>query len=151
MHEEPIKIEILNEDEKPFVPEQPARSAFKEKAGEAGKKVAGTAASTAKKAWDSNARKKVTGGVKKGATKVATKGTQLVQDKVVQVAEQQAKERVAAAQTKMRETDWKHEAQAGTVRGLRWLSQKFSDLAERFSQPRKPNDETVESNEGGVG
>ena len=138
MSEEILKIEIPVEEETPFVPEQPNPRTIKSRAGDAGRKVAASAATTAQKAWESDARKKVTGGVKRGATAVAKKGTHLVQEKMVKVAEEQAKERVAAAKIKLRETDWKHEAQSKTAQGLSWLSQKLSQLAARFT-PKEGN------------
>lgn len=141
-----LKIEIPVEEETPFVPEQPVPSLVKEKAGAAGRQVAETAASTAKKAWDSGARKRVTHEVKRGATAVAGKTAQLVQEKMVKTAEQQVKAQYEAMQTHVRETDWKHEAQSGTARGLRWLSQKLAQLAERFTPQetnKQPEDDEV--------
>ena len=129
-----LKIEIPEEAEAPFIPEQSTGSRVKERAGAAGRQVAGTAVSTAKKAWQSDARKKVTHEVKRGAATVAGKTASVVQDKMVKTAEAQAKAQYEAMQTRIRETDWKHEIQSGTVRGLRWLSQKFAQLAERFTQ-----------------
>jgi hypothetical protein len=135
-----LKIEIPVEDETPFVPEQAETSHVKERAGRlaesagnAGKQVADTAVTTAKKAWQSDARKKVTGEVKRGASTVAGKTARVVQDKMVKTAETQAKAQYEAMQTRIQETDWKHEAQTGTARGLKWLSLKLSELAERFT------------------
>ena len=135
-----LKIEIPVEEDVPFVPEEPAKSRVKERAGQvaesasiAGKQVTDTAVSTAKKAWNSDARKKVTHEVKRGAATVAGKTARVVQDKMVKTAEEQAKAQYEAMQTRIRETDWKHEAQSGAARGLRWLSQKFARLAERFT------------------
>ncbi len=131
MEKEILKIEIPVEDETPFVPEQNSSRKLTTRAGEA-------AAVTAHKAWDSDARKQVTGGVKRGVTAVAKKGTHLVQEKMVKVAEEQARERLTAVKTTIRETDWKHEAQSKTAQGLNWLSQKLSQLATRFT----PKEET---------
>ena len=134
MQDEPIlKIEIPDEEDAPFVPEVPAHSGVTEQVNAAGRQVAQTAVSTAKKAWDSQVRKRVTD----GATAVAGKTARVVQDKMVKTAEAQAKAQMEAVQTRIRETDWKHEAQSGTARGLRWLSRKLAQLAERFT----PQDE----------
>ena len=122
MEQEPIKIVIEEEDVAPFVPENRGRN------------VKGRVGTAAKKAWRSDARKKVTRGVKRGATAVAAKGGQVVQTAVVQRAEDQARQRVERAKTRIRETDWKAEAKTGTERGLRWLSQKLARLAERVHQ-----------------
>jgi len=152
-----LKIEIPDEEDAPFVPEQSTKSRVKERAGaagqqiadtagNAGRKVAGTAVSTAKKAWQSDARKKVTGEVKRGAATVAGKTAAAVQDKMVKTAEAQAKAQYEAMQTRIRETDWKHEAQTGTARGLRWLSQQIAKLAERFTPQDEEEDEPVNGN-----
>ncbi len=148
-----LKIEIPVEEDAPFVPEQAGTSRVKESAGRlaesagnAGRQVTETAVSTAKKAWQSDARKKVTNEVKRGASTVAGKTARVVQDKMVKTAEEQAKAQYEAMQTRVRETDWKHEAQSGTARGLRWLSQKFAELAERFNPQAEVKEETSETN-----
>ena len=133
MEQEPIKIVIEEDETAPFVPEDTGRN-VKARVGEAGKQAATVAGSAAKKAWRSNARKKVTRGMKRGATAVAAKGGQAVQTAVVQRAEDQARQRVERAKTRIRETDWKAEAKTGAERGLRWLSQKLARLAERVHQ-----------------
>ncbi len=122
MEQEPIKIVIKEDEAAPFVPEN------------GGRDVKGRVGEAAKKAWRSEARKKVTRGVRKGAAAVAAKGGQAAQAAVVQRAEDQARQRVERAKTRIRETDWKAEAKTGTGRGLRWLSQKLARLAERVNQ-----------------
>ncbi|MCB8967187.1 MAG: hypothetical protein H6665_01060 [Ardenticatenaceae bacterium] len=141
-NEQPIKIIIPPEEdaavEEPvLVPERPSRNPspqVKQVAGAAGKQVVGVA----KKAWDTDARRKVTGGMKRGATAVAAKGTKLVQDKVVETAERQAREQAAAMQTRIKETDWKAEAQSGTAKALQWLSTSLSNLAARLTPAKEP-------------
>lgn len=127
----PIKIEIL-EEEKPFVAEE-AQPDGKEKVKAVGQQVSETAVAAAQKAWQSDARKKVTGTIRQGAAK----GVHAVQDKVAQTAEEQARAQTAALQNKLRETDWKHEAQTGAARGLRWLSQQLANLSQRFAPAEK--------------
>ena len=129
-----LKVEIPVEDETPFVPEQP-----KETAVDA---VKSQASKAAKQAWDSELRKKATRGMKKGATAVAAKSQQVVQERMVKAAEEQARQQTEAIKTKIRETDWQHEAKQGTAKGLRWLSAQLNKLAERFT----PKEETEESN-----
>ena len=128
-----LKIEIPVEDEAPFVPEQPQPTAVDT--------VKSQAANTAKKAWNSDLRKKATGGMKRGATAVvgtvAAKSQKVVQERMVKAAEEQARQQTEALKTKLRETDWQHEAKQGTASGLRWLSQQFARLAERFT-PKEP-------------
>ena len=129
-----LKVEIPVEDETPFVPEQP-----KETAVDA---VKSQASKAAKQAWDSELRKKATRGMKKGATAVAAKSQQVVQERMVKAAEEQARQQTEAIKTKIRETDWQHEAKQGTAKGLRWLSAQLNKLAERFT----PKEEIEESN-----
>ena len=139
--ETPLKIEIPPEDgaetpvveAPPLVPERPSRNTsgqVKNAAGKAGEQLAGAA----KKAWDSEARRKAT----RGAAAVAAKGSQMVQDKVVKTAEEQARERAAAVRTRMQETDWKTEAQTGTAKALKWLSERFAAMAARFTPAKEP-------------
>ncbi|MCA9919367.1 MAG: hypothetical protein KC445_15515 [Anaerolineales bacterium] len=129
-----LKIEIPVEEETPFVPEQPGQTAVDA--------VKAQAASAAKQAWDSDLRKKATRGMKRGAAKVATKGQQVMQERMVKAAEQQARQQTEAIKTKIRETDWQHEAKQGTANSLRWLSAQLSKLAERFT----PKEENQDSN-----
>lgn len=119
-----LKIEIPVE-ETPFVPEQPGPTAV-----DAVKKQA---ANVAKQAWNSDLRKKATRGMKHGVTAVAAKSQKVVQERMVKAAEEQARQQTEAIKTKIRETDWQHEAKQGTANGLRWLSAKLSKLAERFT------------------
>ena len=123
-----LKVEIPVEEETPFVPEQP-----KETAVDA---VKSQASKAAKQAWDSDLRKKATRGMKKGATAVAAKSQQVVQERMVKAAEEQARQQTEAIKTKIRETDWQHEAKQGTAKGLRWLSAQLNKLAESFT-PRE--------------
>lgn len=142
MSDEPnyLKIEIPVEEEKPFVPEQAGPTALRTGADA----VKNQAANAAKQVWDSDLRKKATRGMKKGATAaagaVAAKGQQVMHDRVVKAAEEQAKQQAEALKTKIRETDWQHEAKQGTAKGLRWLSAQLAKLAERFT-PKTTNPE----------
>ena len=120
-----LKVEIPVEDETPFVPEQPQPTAADA--------VKAQAANVAQQVWDSELRKKATRGMKRGATKVAAKGQQMIQERMVQAAEQQARQQTEAIKTKIKETDWQHEAKQGTANGLRWLSAQLSKLAKRFT------------------
>lgn len=133
-----LKIEIPVEEDPPLVPEQPGPTALSTGVDA----VKDQAASAAKQVWDSDLRKKATGGLKKGATAVAAKGQQVVQDHMVKAAEEKARQQTEALKTKIRETDWQAEAKQGTAKGLRWLSEQLSKLAERFT----PKEETEESN-----
>lgn len=131
-----LKIEIpVEEEESPFVPEQPGPTALRTGADAVKKQ----AASAAKQAWDSKGMKRGAAAV---AGTVAAKSQKVVQERVVKAAEDQARQQTEAIKTKIRETDWQHEAKQGTANGLRWLSAQLSKLAERFT----PKEETNESN-----
>lgn len=127
-----IEIPVEDDEEAPFVPEQPQPTAV-----DAAKSQA---ANAAKQAWNSNLRKKATGGMKRGATAVAAKSQKVVQERMVKAAEEQARQQTEAFKTKLRETDWQHEAKQGTANGLRWLSQQFAKLAERFTPKETPEE-----------
>ena len=51
--------------------------------------------------------------------------------RVADAAEQQAKQRAADVQQRIRETDWQSEARVGLVGGLKWLSSQLADAAQR--------------------
>jgi cytosine/adenosine deaminase-related metal-dependent hydrolase len=138
--EVPIKIVIPVEEEPPFVPERPP-TAVTGQIGQAGKQAAETAREMAQKAWRSQARRKMTRVVRRGTTAVAAKGSQLVQERVVAAAEQQARERMAAAQTRLRETDWQAVAKREAANGLRWLSRQAARLAERLAAKNRRTEE----------
>lgn len=123
-----IDIPVEEEAERPFVPEQPDTVG----------KVKESVTETVRQAWQSNTRKQATRQIRRGATTVVSKSSRFVSEKVAQTAEQQARNQVEAVQSRLRETDWKHEAKTGTANGLRWLSQKLARLAERFT----PGEET---------
>jgi len=137
-----LKIEIPVEEETPFVPEQTEPTAASTVLSTSVDAVKDQAASAAKQVWNSDLRKKATGGIKKGATAVAAKGQQVVQDHMVKAAEEKARQQTEALKTKIRETDWQHEAKQNTAKGLRWLSIQLSKLAERFTP--KEDSETGE-------
>ncbi|MEM7116568.1 MAG: hypothetical protein AAF614_29305 [Chloroflexota bacterium] len=159
-HETPNRLVITEEDIAPMVAEAEQPNRLRETANRAGQSIsdgasragqslsnganrAGQAVSTgAKRAWDSDARRKVTGKVSKGVSNVANRSSQMVRDKVSEAAERQARATAEAVQTRIQETDWKKEAQDGTVRGLRWLSQQLTELADRFT----PNEKSPPNN-----
>jgi len=136
-----LKIEIPVEDETPFVPEQPEPTAVRTSANAVKKQ----AANVAKQAWDSDLSKKATKGMKRGAAAVAgtvaAKGQKVVQERMVKAAEEQARQQTEALKTKIRETDWQHEAKQGTANGLRWLSTRLAKLAEHFTPKETTQEE----------
>jgi hypothetical protein len=136
-----ITIEELEDEETPLVAEQPAKQSARAAAGDvasvagqAGKKAAGAAGALARKAWQSDTRRKATEKLADGATAVANRSTELVRDKVAETVEQQARATAAAVEARVREVDWRTEAQQAAVGGLRWLGRRLEALAERFNR-----------------
>jgi hypothetical protein len=137
MNDDDVEIKILTEEAAPLVPESSPKPGVKDRAAAAAQQAREQAADTAKKAWQSDTRKKVTGSVGRGAKKVVKKGSQAVTDVVVRTAERQARERAAAVQQRLQETDWKEVSKEGAATGLRWLSRKLADLAVRFTPSKE--------------
>lgn len=142
-HESPNRIVITEEDVAPMVAEKP-QSRLRDTANRAGQTLSDganragqTLSDGAKRAWESEARRKVTGKVSEKVTAAANRSSQVVRDRVAEAAERQARATAEAVQAKIQETDWKKEAQHGAVRGLKWLSQQLSELADRFTPREK--------------
>lgn len=55
-----------------------------------------------------------------------------MRDKVSETIQTQAKATADAVEAKLREVDWKSEAQKGAEGGLRWLSRQLEHIAERL-------------------
>ena len=139
MNHDHVEIKILTEDLAPVVPENPPTPTMQERATDAAQQAREQAADVAQKVWQSETRKRVTRSVGHGAKKVVKKGGQAVTNVMVKTAERQARERATAMQQRLQETDWKQASKEGAATGLRWLSQKLSNLATKF----KPSDEDV--------
>lgn len=133
MSDDDIEIKILTEEAAPLVPENPPDPTVKERAAAVTQQAREQAGGAAKKAWQSETRKKVTRSMGRGAKKVVKKGSQAMTDVVVRTAERQARQRAAAVQERLQETDWKEVSKEGAATGLRWLSRKLSDLAARLT------------------
>jgi hypothetical protein len=125
MDQEPLKIEIGDET--------PLQAEISENPSSA-QRIAQTAVSSTQKAWQSETRKKVTGKISAGAVK----GAQLVQDRVAKAAADQARAQMNAAQTRIRETNWKEVAQTKASAALRWSSDLLDRLASRLTPTEKP-------------
>ena len=94
---------------------------------------------------------KVTDTVKGSAARVATKiadttteatsrSAEAVRDKVGEAIQAQSKATADAVEARLREIDWKGEAQKGAEGGLRWLSQRLDALAEKLrDEEQKPD------------
>lgn len=142
--QEILKIEIPPEpeDDAPLVAEATRPGVAQtvgDRAGQVGKQVGQTLAGAGKKAWDSDLRKQATSKATAVANSAIHKGSEIVREQVAKTAEQQAQ---AAAQ-RVKETDWQETGKQGVAGGLRWLSDRLSKLADRFTPVEKqpPADE----------
>jgi hypothetical protein len=91
---------------------------------------------------------KVTGAVKDTSSRVAQKiadttadatsrSADAVRDKVGEAIQAQSKATADAVEARLREIDWKGEAQKGAGSGLHWLSKRIEELAERLKADEK--------------
>ena len=121
---EPLKItlEDLGEDSKPEAATS-ERSKLADGAAELGHKVGdavkGSAARMAHKIADTT-------------TEATSRSAEAVRDKVGEAIQAQSKATAEAVEARLREIDWKEEAHKGAEGGLRWLSKRLEDLAEKL-------------------
>lgn len=140
--QEPIKIVIHEED----VPLKADRGSANNDSitKDASKKLAGIAKDAAQKAWESESGRKVA----KKLQEVTDSGVRYVGTRMADAAEDQAKQTAAHVQKRIRETDWEHEAKAGVVAGMKWLSGQIGELAQRLTpdpdEPQEKGPEDIE-------
>jgi hypothetical protein len=113
--------------ESPAIPEK-APGKAREAAEQVGQRVAGAVKDTTSK---------VTQKIADTTTETANRTAEAVRDKVSETIQNQAKATADAVETRLREIDWKAEAQKGAEGGLRWLSQRLEALAERVKDEKK--------------
>lgn len=134
---EPLKItlEDLGEEAKPEA-NSPERSKLAESAAEVGHKVSdamkGSAARVAQKIADTT-------------TEATSRGAEAVRDKVGETIQAQSKATADAIEARLREVDWKAEAQKGAEGTLRWLSQRLESLAEKLREEDTEGKKEVDS------
>ncbi len=73
-------------------------------------------------------------------TEATSRTAEAVRDKVSETIQAQSKATADAVEARLREIDWKEEAQKGAEGGLRWISRRLEDLAERLKTDQKGND-----------
>ena len=123
---EPLKItlEDLGEEAKP-ANEGSDRGKLAGSAAEVGHKVSdamkGSATRVAQKIADTT-------------TDATSRSAEAVRDKVSETIQAQSKATADAIETRLREIDWKTEAQKGAEGTLRWLSQRLDALAEKLRE-----------------
>jgi hypothetical protein len=131
--QEPLKItlEDLGLEETPAVSEQ-RQSKLREGAEQVSHKVAGAVKDTTGK---------VTARVAETTADVANRSAEAVREKVSETIQAQTKATADAVEQRIREIDWKAEAQKGAEESLRWLGRRFEALAERLqNEEKKPDD-----------
>ena len=67
-----------------------------------------------------------------GTAGVTSRGAEAERDKVGEAVQAQSKATADAIEARLREIDWKDEAQKGAEGGLRWLSKRLEELAEKL-------------------
>lgn len=133
-NQEPLKITLadLGEPDPPATPEQ-SGSRLREGLEQAGQKVAGTAKETTAR---------VAHKIADTTAEATSRSAEAVRDKVNETIQAQSKATAEAVEARLREIDWKGEAQKGAEGSLRWLSQRLEDLAERLKQEQTGNEES---------
>lgn len=98
---------------------------LRENAGQVGQKLADAVK-------DSTA--KVTQRIADSAADAASRSTEAVRDRVAETLQAQSKATADAVEQRLREIDWKAEAQKGAEGTLRWLSDRLEQAAERLKK-----------------
>jgi hypothetical protein len=137
---EPLKITWadLGEPEPPGEPDRPAES--QAAPGQPKGKMRGGAEQVGQKVSEA-----VKGSTARVAHKIAdttaeatSRSAEAVRDKVTEAIQTQSKATADAVEARLREIDWKDEAQKGAQEGLRWLSQRLAALAEKMRESDSP-------------
>lgn len=139
---EPLKITLedlgLGEPHEPPPPADPAgprvvmpektHGKVREGAEQVGQRVAGAV---------KDSTSKVTQKIADTTAEAASRSADAVRDKVSEAIQQQTKATADAVEARLREIDWKAEAQKGAEGGLHWLSKRLEELAERLRSEEK--------------
>ncbi len=124
-----ITLEDVAEESPPAA--TPERGTLRDGAADLGHKVSetvkGSAARVATKIADTT-------------TEATSRSAEAVRDKVGEAIQAQSKATADAVEARLREIDWKSEAQKGAEGGLRWLSQRLEELAEKLRDEEKKPD-----------
>lgn len=137
---EPLKITLDDLEAEQAEPEAPAAppeetSRLRAQAEEAGRQVAGSVKETAGKLSQKIAA---------GAADVTSRSTEAAREKMGEVIQAQSKATADAIEARLRQVDWKQEAQKGAEGGLRWLSKRIDELAGKLAEaPAKEGDDAT--------
>jgi hypothetical protein len=85
------------------------------------------------------------------ASDTTSRTADAVRDKVGETIQAQSKATADAIEARLREIDWKGEAQKGAEGGLRWLSQRLEALAGKMGQGSEGEEEKGRKGEGEKG
>lgn len=132
--QEPIKIIIPVEEDPPLKAERVSADPAS-LAKDTGRKAAVVAKGLAAKAWNSETGRAAA----RKLQEASDRGVRYVGTRVADAAEEQAKQRAAVVQERIKETDWQQEAKIGLVGGLKWLSSQLAEAAQRVG-PGEPNE-----------
>lgn len=127
---EPLKITLDDLEEEPRAPETAAAppeqtSRLRAQAEEAGRQVADGVKGTADK---------LTRKIADSAADVTSRSAEAAREKMGEVIQAQSKATADAIEARLREVDWKQEAQKGAEGGLRWLSKRLDELAGKMAE-----------------
>lgn len=137
---EPLKItlEDLGEEEKteekPYTPSE-ERSKLRDGAAQVGQKVSGAVKDTTSR---------VAHKIADTTAEATSRSAEAVRDKVGETIQAQSKATVDAVEARLREIDWKAEAQKGAEGGLRWLSNRLDALAEKLREETDAESESTD-------
>ncbi len=70
-------------------------------------------------------------------TEATSRGAEAVRDKANETIQATSKATADAIEARLREVDWKGEAQKGAEGGLRWLSKRLEEMAEKMRAGKK--------------
>jgi len=135
--QEPLKITLddLGESEPPATPDRSGGKAL-EGIGQAGHKVAGAVKDTTSR---------VAHKIADVTTEATSRSAEVVRDKVSETIQTQSKATADAVEARLRDIDWKGEAQKGAEDGLRWLSKRLEALAERLKKEEPGKEKSGET------
>lgn len=121
-----LKIEIPVEDETVYQPET-TKPDVNEQISRTMQQVSATAVNL----WQSKSRQKATRKIGRAVNAATVKTGLLIQQKLSDLAAKGVRQEAASIQTRVQETDWSAELRNSGSNGLRWVSQRAAQLADR--------------------
>lgn len=136
-NQEPLKITLadLGDPESPAIAGD-APNRIHEGLEQAGQKIAGVAKDTSSRL----AHK-----IADVTTEATSRSAEAVRDKVSETIQTQSKATADAVEARLRDIDWKGEAQKGAEDSLRWLSKRLEALAERLKKEEPGKEKSGEA------